>query len=275
MRVLRGALVEIYKSDEPDALTVILQADGFDDLLERYEYLDLDPGAGRLDRRPRPQPPRRDQGAGRQHPRPAATRSPPARRSSSARGIQLEAREAELDAARAAKADALAAVEDNIERLEGDIGDIQGDIQAQIQAAAGRRAGDAAPCRPARSRASRRAGSSGPSAARSSPRSAGAGAACTRASTSRLRRARRSAPSPTATSSSPRPPAATATTPASTTAAGSPRATPTSRPTRSPRASVSQGDVIGYVGCTGSCFGDHLHFEVRINGAAVDPMGYL
>jgi murein DD-endopeptidase MepM/ murein hydrolase activator NlpD len=40
-------------------------------------------------------------------------------------------------------------------------------------------------------------------------------------------------------------------------------------------ASVSQGQVIGYVGCTGSCFGDHLHFEVRVNGAAVDPLGYL
>ena len=38
---------------------------------------------------------------------------------------------------------------------------------------------------------------------------------------------------------------------------------------------VSQGEVIGYVGCTGSCFGDHLHFEVRINGGAVDPLGYL
>ena len=40
-------------------------------------------------------------------------------------------------------------------------------------------------------------------------------------------------------------------------------------------AGVSQGQVIGYVGCTGHCFGDHLHFEVRVNGAAVDPMGYL
>jgi murein DD-endopeptidase MepM/ murein hydrolase activator NlpD len=40
-------------------------------------------------------------------------------------------------------------------------------------------------------------------------------------------------------------------------------------------ASVSQGDVIGYVGCTGHCFGPHLHFEVRINGSPVDPLGYL
>jgi murein DD-endopeptidase MepM/ murein hydrolase activator NlpD len=38
---------------------------------------------------------------------------------------------------------------------------------------------------------------------------------------------------------------------------------------------VSQGQVIGYVGCTGHCFGPHLHFEVRINGSPVDPLGYL
>jgi murein DD-endopeptidase MepM/ murein hydrolase activator NlpD len=38
---------------------------------------------------------------------------------------------------------------------------------------------------------------------------------------------------------------------------------------------VDQGQVIGYVGCTGHCFGPHLHFEVRINGAPVDPLGYL
>jgi murein DD-endopeptidase MepM/ murein hydrolase activator NlpD len=38
---------------------------------------------------------------------------------------------------------------------------------------------------------------------------------------------------------------------------------------------VSQGLTIGYVGCTGHCFGPHLHFEVRINGAPVDPLGYL
>ena len=39
--------------------------------------------------------------------------------------------------------------------------------------------------------------------------------------------------------------------------------------------SVSQGQVIGYSGCTGHCFGPHVHFETRMNGAPVNPMGYL
>jgi hypothetical protein len=39
--------------------------------------------------------------------------------------------------------------------------------------------------------------------------------------------------------------------------------------------SVRKGDLIGYVGTTGRTTGPHLHYEVRIEGVAVNPMPYL
>ena len=47
------------------------------------------------------------------------------------------------------------------------------------------------------------------------------------------------------------------------------------RARRRPAASSRRGALVGLVGCTGHCFGPHLHFEVRISGRPVDPLPYL
>jgi murein DD-endopeptidase MepM/ murein hydrolase activator NlpD len=39
--------------------------------------------------------------------------------------------------------------------------------------------------------------------------------------------------------------------------------------------SVAAGQVVSYSGNTGNSSGPHVHFEVRLNGSATDPLGYL
>ena len=39
-----------------------------------------------------------------------------------------------------------------------------------------------------------------------------------------------------------------------------------------PGVKVRQGQIIGYVGSTGNSTGNHLHFEIKVNGRFVDPL---
>ena len=134
LNVLRNRLVGIYRSGNPDLLTVMLESDGFDDLVSRYEYL----------RRIEEQD---SSIVGRVRTLRNGTRVTVDRVTQDRNEIeekkaelvrtrtQLEAREAELAAARDTKAAALDEVESHIEQLEGDVSDLQGQIQQQLQAA--------------------------------------------------------------------------------------------------------------------------------------------
>ena len=272
LNILADRLVDIYKSDQPDALTVILDSKGFDDLVNRYDYLtriqDQDAAIAARVRFLRDES------------RETVERIRIAKEEIEAKEaelertrMQLEARQAELDAVRDQKAAALDQVEATAERLEGDISDLNEQIQEQLaEAQASTSTTDPLPAGPIQS------GSSGMIWPVSGTVTSPFG----------MRWGRLHAGIDIAVPSG---------TPIRAAKSGSiVLAAPTSgygnytcidhggglstcyahqSSFAITSGSVSQGDVIGYVGCTGSCYGDHLHFEVRVNGAPVDPMGYL
>jgi murein DD-endopeptidase MepM/ murein hydrolase activator NlpD len=272
LNILSHRLVDIYKSDQPDALTVILDSKGFDDLVNRYDYLtriqDQDAAIAARVRFLRDES------------REAVDRIRIAKEEIEAKEaelertrMQLEARQAELDAVRDQKAAALDQVDATAERLEGDISDLNEQIQEQLaEAQASTSTTDPLPAGPIQG------GSSGMIWPVSGPVTSPFG----------MRWGRLHAGIDIAVPSG---------TPIRAAKSGSiVLAAPTSgygnytcidhggglstcyahqSSYAITSGSVSQGDVIGYVGCTGSCYGDHLHFEVRVNGAPVDPMGYL
>jgi murein DD-endopeptidase MepM/ murein hydrolase activator NlpD len=274
-RVLAARLVEIYKADSPDALTVVLESDGFGDLLERAEFLE------RISEQDRNITDRvrdlRDQAHDQavqlaeleELEQLAAERILAERDQIAAAQSQLVSSRDELAVARADKRGALATVRDSRVALEGDLRALEAE-QARVQAALAAQSVSGGPVRQ---------GSGGLVWPVNGPVVSPFG----------MRWGRLHAGVDIAVGSG---------TPIRAAAAGrvvlmgwvggygnytcvqhggslSTCYAHQSSFATSNGASVGQGQVIGYVGCTGHCFGDHLHFETRSGGSPVDPMGYL
>jgi peptidoglycan DL-endopeptidase CwlO len=277
---LRNRLVDIYRSGQPDLLTVILDSSGFNDLVDRYEYLKRieEQDAHVVDSVRHLRNETRDTVA-----RVKGERDDIAARKAELVRTQseLESRESELDAARADRQAALDSVKANEKELEGDVSKIQSQITAQIQAA---QASSTVPA-PA-------AGPYQPGAVSSQGMIWPVNGPIT---------------SPFCESR-----------PWEACHPGIDIGVPTGTPIHAAADGVvmftqseaesggygnytcidhgggistcyahqesfavsqgqkdTQGQVIGISDCTGLCFGPHLHFEVRINGQVTDPMAYL
>ncbi|HSI81510.1 MAG TPA: peptidoglycan DD-metalloendopeptidase family protein [Solirubrobacterales bacterium] len=276
IKVLSDRLVAIYKSDEPDALTVILNSDGFSDLLERYEYLRrIEEQDSAVVDRVRTL---RDQTRETVERIEAHRNEIEARQAELARTrSQLEQREAQLASVRQQKSSALSQVRSNQQRLEGDIEGLEGRIQRQLAAAAAASAPEPAAPLPAGPVQGAPSSSgfiwpvNGPVTSPFGPRwgrmhegidiavPAGTPIRAVKDGTIAFASATGGYGNYTCINH----------------AGGIASCYAHQSSYAVTSGSVSQGQVIGYVGCTGHCFGDHLHFEIRVNGTAVDPLGYL
>jgi murein DD-endopeptidase MepM/ murein hydrolase activator NlpD len=275
---LRNRLVDIYRSGQPDMLTVILDSRGFNDLLDRYEYLKRieQQDADVIDNVRNLRNDVRDTVA-----RVAGERDEIASRKEELARTQseLSSREADLDAARANQQSALDSVKGTEKQLEGDVSKIQGQITAQIQAAQ-QAAGVPAP--PA-----------GPYQGESSQGFIWPVNGPVTSPFCEVRPWESCHPGIDIGVPSGTPIHAAANgvvifTQSEAESGGYGNYTCIDHGggistcyahqesfAVSPGEQVKQGQVIGISDCTGLCFGPHLHFEVRINGAVTDPMAYL
>ena len=274
---LSDRLVELYKADEPDVVTVILESDGFADLLERAEFMQRvsQQDARIIDRvrEAKAEAVAAEKRLDALEEKLRKIAAEVARRAAEVDAIKdrLVDRQQEFQGARAVKARALATTRDHRRNLEGDLAALekeQAAVLAQLQSAQG--GGSAGPIRQ---------GSGSLIWPVNGPVVSGFG----------MRWGRLHAGVDIAV------PAGTPIRAADSGRVvllgwtggygnytcidhGGSLSTCYAHQSRYGTymgASVSQGQVIGYVGCTGHCFGDHLHFETRVNGSPVDPMGYL
>jgi murein DD-endopeptidase MepM/ murein hydrolase activator NlpD len=285
LRILEQRLVSIYESDSPDAMTVILDSRGFDDMLSRYDYLqriqeqDTSIAVRVKDLR--------------NEEKETVERIRAARDAIAAKEAELEraqaelaARQADLAAAREKDQQILSQVQTTQEELEGDISGISAQIQSQLQAQQEAQAAAAAAAAPS-------GGTTAPAGPVQGESSSGMIWPVNGPVTSPFCEVREweschpgidiavpagtpilAAASGTVSIAGPNDGYGNYT----CIDHGSGVSTCYAHQSTigvSVGQSVSQGDTIGAVGCTGLCFGDHLHFEVRVNGGVVDPMGYL
>ena len=282
---LANRLVEIYKADEPDAVTVVLEADGFADLLERTEFMERisaqDQRVVTRVRRLKEQVAAEVARLGDLEARveAAVTDIIDRRNELAAAREELASTRAEIQGARDQRRTALADVRQSRVKLEGNLGALEREqerIERELQAAQQQEQQAAAPASAA---GPVKEGSGGLVWPVNGSLSSGFG--------QRWGRAHEGVDIAVPSGTPVR-------------AADSGRVV-TAGPTggygnyiciqhggslstcyahlskigASQGSSVGQGDVIGSSGCTGSCSGDHLHFETREGGQAVDPMGYL
>ena len=267
IRILEARLVALYKSSDPDVLTVLLSSHGFDDLLERTEYFQrIDDQDNEIVSRVRDF---RNQMQETVNTVKAARNAIAERKAELERTrAKLERRTGELAAARRQHRATLAKVRDQKEVLEGDLSKISAKIQEQLA----QLGGGVLPAGPIR------AGSGeliwpvdGPITSGFGPRwgsfhegidiSAPTGTPIRAAKSGTIVLAAYTGGYGNYTCVS----------------HGGGLSTCYGHQSSFARTSgsISQGSILGYVGSTGHSTGPHLHFEVRVNGQAVDPLGYL
>jgi murein DD-endopeptidase MepM/ murein hydrolase activator NlpD len=273
--VLAQRLVEIYKSDEPDSLTVVLEADGFEDLLERAEYLDRiseqDAEVTDQVRRLRVAVKRQTDELAELEGREEATTATIVRRRNDIESSRnrLVAARGELAGARAQRRTALGRVRRSRVHLEEDLDDLEAE-SARVEA---RLRGGGVPAGPIRRGGGRfivptNGAFTSPFGMRWGRLHAGVdiaapiGTPIRAAGTGRVAIAGATGGYGNYTCIQ----------------HGGGISTCYGHQSRigvSVGQSVRQGQVIGAVGNTGNSTGPHLHFEVRVGGSPVNPMGYL
>ncbi len=284
LKALSERLVAIYKSDQPDILTVILNAHGFDDLLTRYDYLKrIEQNDTAVAGRVRDL---RDEARGTVK-RVTAERNDIAARKAELERAQaeLESKQSALDAARAREQGALDQVKQSEQELEGDVSKLQDQIAAQIaaaqQAAASSSSVPVLPAGPVQGQSAEGFiwPVNGPVVSPFGPRIINGGYE------------NHPGIDIAVPSGTPIRAAADGTVileQSEATSGGYGNYTcidhgggistcyaHQSSFSVSLGDHVQQGQVIGISDCTGYCFGPHLHFEVRINGVVTDPIPYL